>query len=174
MIRNPVYILGLFLAFVLSYAAWLQYDITAYFRHGSVRTYSPLSQNSDPVIPLIGPNRSCFYQAFLISFSLYTARILSLLPSASFYLCQRWPRLIPVAMMPFAGVRTSHYFVKSSPHCHGDRDGDSQHEPQQEAFFASVSPSRATPCSKLQEPDAETRSSALSYFSRLGVLILLG
>jgi hypothetical protein len=42
MIRNPVYILGLFLAFVLSYAVWLQYDITAYFRNGNVRICTPL------------------------------------------------------------------------------------------------------------------------------------
>uniref|UniRef100_A0A0A9DGS3 Sey1/RHD3-like three-helix bundle domain-containing protein n=1 Tax=Arundo donax TaxID=35708 RepID=A0A0A9DGS3_ARUDO len=34
LLRNPLYILGLFVAFILSYAVWLQYDITAYFRHG--------------------------------------------------------------------------------------------------------------------------------------------
>ncbi|XP_062197057.1 protein ROOT HAIR DEFECTIVE 3 homolog 2-like [Phragmites australis] len=36
LLRNPLYVLGLFVAFVLSYAAWLQYDITAYFRHGTL------------------------------------------------------------------------------------------------------------------------------------------
>jgi len=36
LLRNPLYLLGLFVAFVLSYAIWLQYDITAYFRHGTL------------------------------------------------------------------------------------------------------------------------------------------
>ncbi|TKW01357.1 hypothetical protein SEVIR_8G174100v4 [Setaria viridis] len=36
LVRNPLYLLGLFVAFVLSYAIWLQYDITAYFRHGTL------------------------------------------------------------------------------------------------------------------------------------------
>ncbi|XP_066338287.1 protein ROOT HAIR DEFECTIVE 3 homolog 2-like isoform X2 [Miscanthus floridulus] len=38
LLRNPLYLLGLFVAFVLSYAIWLQYDITAYFRHGTLST----------------------------------------------------------------------------------------------------------------------------------------
>nr|CAB3491861.1 unnamed protein product [Digitaria exilis] len=36
LLRNPLYLLGLSVAFVLSYAIWLQYDITAYFRHGTL------------------------------------------------------------------------------------------------------------------------------------------
>lgn len=36
LLRNPLYLLGLFVAFVLSYAIWMQYDITAYFRHGTL------------------------------------------------------------------------------------------------------------------------------------------
>ncbi|GJN25283.1 hypothetical protein PR202_gb13090 [Eleusine coracana subsp. coracana] len=34
--RNPLYFLGLVVAMVLSYALSLQYDITAYFRHGTL------------------------------------------------------------------------------------------------------------------------------------------
>ncbi|KAK3120243.1 hypothetical protein QOZ80_9AG0684230 [Eleusine coracana subsp. coracana] len=34
LVRNPLYFLGLVVAMVLSYALSLQYDITAYFRHG--------------------------------------------------------------------------------------------------------------------------------------------
>ncbi|KAJ1255931.1 hypothetical protein BS78_K130400 [Paspalum vaginatum] len=36
LLRNPLYLLGLCVAFVLSYTIWLQYDITAYFRHGTL------------------------------------------------------------------------------------------------------------------------------------------
>ncbi|XP_044413210.1 protein ROOT HAIR DEFECTIVE 3 homolog 2 isoform X4 [Triticum aestivum] len=54
-------------------------------------------------------------------------------------------------------VWTYHYFVKSPPHYHGHRSGDRQHEPQEEAFLAPVSPSPAIPCSKLEQPVAATR-----------------
>uniref|UniRef100_A0ACD5YZ61 Uncharacterized protein n=1 Tax=Avena sativa TaxID=4498 RepID=A0ACD5YZ61_AVESA len=50
LVRNPVYILGLFLAFVLSYALWLQYDITAYFRHGTVSGLLTISSSLLPTI----------------------------------------------------------------------------------------------------------------------------
>ncbi|KAL6841646.1 hypothetical protein ACP4OV_028585 [Aristida adscensionis] len=40
LLRNPLYLMGLFLAFILSYAVWLQYDITAYFRHAICSTYN--------------------------------------------------------------------------------------------------------------------------------------
>ncbi|WVZ50868.1 hypothetical protein U9M48_002079 [Paspalum notatum var. saurae] len=36
LLRNPLYLLGFCVAFVLSYTIWLQYDITAYFRHGTL------------------------------------------------------------------------------------------------------------------------------------------
>ncbi|KAK3118900.1 hypothetical protein QOZ80_9BG0710330 [Eleusine coracana subsp. coracana] len=36
LVRNPLYFLGLVVAMVLSYALSLQYDITAYFRHGTL------------------------------------------------------------------------------------------------------------------------------------------
>ncbi|XP_051181061.1 protein ROOT HAIR DEFECTIVE 3 homolog 2 isoform X1 [Lolium perenne] len=49
-LRNPVYILGLFLAFVLSYAVWLQYDITAYFRNGNVSGLLTISSSLLPTI----------------------------------------------------------------------------------------------------------------------------
>ncbi|KAF0896715.1 hypothetical protein E2562_027058 [Oryza meyeriana var. granulata] len=42
LLRNPLYLLGLFITFVVSYAVWVQYDITAYFRHGTVRDYTSL------------------------------------------------------------------------------------------------------------------------------------
>ncbi|KAF7084919.1 hypothetical protein CFC21_088427 [Triticum aestivum] len=50
LLRNPVYILGLFLAFVLSYAVWLQYDIWAYFRHGAVSGLITISSSLLPTI----------------------------------------------------------------------------------------------------------------------------
>uniref|UniRef100_A0A453P3P4 Sey1/RHD3-like three-helix bundle domain-containing protein n=1 Tax=Aegilops tauschii subsp. strangulata TaxID=200361 RepID=A0A453P3P4_AEGTS len=50
LLRNPVYILGLFLAFVLSYAVWLQYDIWAYFRHGTVSGLITISSSLLPTI----------------------------------------------------------------------------------------------------------------------------
>ncbi|CAO2146878.1 unnamed protein product [Urochloa humidicola] len=36
LLRTPLYLLGLFVAFVLSYAVWLRYDITACFCHGTL------------------------------------------------------------------------------------------------------------------------------------------
>ncbi|XP_062182418.1 protein ROOT HAIR DEFECTIVE 3 homolog 2-like isoform X2 [Phragmites australis] len=36
LLRNPLYLLGLFVASILCYAVWLQYDISAYFRHGTL------------------------------------------------------------------------------------------------------------------------------------------
>ncbi|KAL6654029.1 hypothetical protein ACP70R_007494 [Stipagrostis hirtigluma subsp. patula] len=36
LLRNPPYLLGFFVGFALCYAVWLQYDITAYFRHGTL------------------------------------------------------------------------------------------------------------------------------------------
>lgn len=50
LLRNPLYILGLFLGFVLSYAVWLQYDITSYFRHGMLSALLTASASLLPTI----------------------------------------------------------------------------------------------------------------------------
>jgi hypothetical protein len=50
LVRNPLYLLGLFVAMVLSYALWLQYDVTAYFRHG---TLSALLTTASRLLPTI-------------------------------------------------------------------------------------------------------------------------
>ncbi|PUZ45319.1 hypothetical protein GQ55_8G213100 [Panicum hallii var. hallii] len=50
LLRNPLYLLGFFVAFVLSYAIWLQYDITAYFRHGTLSALLTISSRLLPTI----------------------------------------------------------------------------------------------------------------------------
>uniref|UniRef100_A0A0E0RA61 GB1/RHD3-type G domain-containing protein n=1 Tax=Oryza rufipogon TaxID=4529 RepID=A0A0E0RA61_ORYRU len=50
LLRNPLYLLGLFVAFVVSYAAWLQYDITAYFRHGTLSGLLTITSGFLPTI----------------------------------------------------------------------------------------------------------------------------
>ncbi|TVU25032.1 hypothetical protein EJB05_27508, partial [Eragrostis curvula] len=50
LLRNPLYLLGLLVALVLSYALWLQYDITAYFRHGTLSSLLTIVSRLLPTI----------------------------------------------------------------------------------------------------------------------------
>ncbi|KAL5204065.1 hypothetical protein ABZP36_008936 [Zizania latifolia] len=50
LLRNPLYLLWLFITFIVSYAVWLQYDIPTYFRHGTMSGILTILSRSLPTI----------------------------------------------------------------------------------------------------------------------------